>query len=241
MHKILFFYSCIYNPIIILLIIIILVLVLLYIYNKYFQSTKSIYNTKISYANINDPYIMPKHLKNFITSEQCNIIIQLSQNRLVDSEILSGTNKNIRNSQQSWISKNDPITYPIFKKASNMFNIPFENGEDLQVVRYLPGQFFNEHHDSCCDDNDKCMNFIKRGGQRVLTILIYLNNDFEGGFTYFKNLELKFKINKGDALVFYPLATGTNQCHPYALHAGMPVTHGEKWIANLWFREEKFT
>jgi prolyl 4-hydroxylase len=70
---------------------------------------------------------------------------------------------------------------------------------------------------------------------------IYLNDNFTGGHTYFKNLDLKLKPNIGDAVVFFPLADNSNKCHPYALHAGMPIETGEKWIANLWFREGKFT
>lgn len=230
---------------ILILILIIIVLLLLYNYwrisrRESFVSNDSDAIPELAHANINDPYIMPKHFEQFITLEHCDELIRASNNKLFDSETVGGKDKNIRDSQQFWVSKYDPLAKPIFEKASNMFNIPFENGEDLQIVRYQPGQFFSEHHDSCCDHNDKCLDFTKRGGQRILTVLIYLNDNFDGGHTHFKNLNKKYKINKGDALIFHPLATNTSKCHPYALHAGMPVTGGEKWIANLWFREKKF-
>ena len=125
---------------------------------------------------------------------------------------------------------------PLFEKISQMYKIPFENAEDLQVIRYLPSQYYKEHHDSCCDDNSQCQEFVRRGGQRTITVLIYLNNEFGDGNTYFKNLDLKLKPPTGDAIVFFPLAKDTDKCHPYALHAGLPVTSGEKWVANLWFR-----
>lgn len=195
---------------------------------------------ELEYADETDPYDRPYILQNFLTQDQCRAIINHSESKLIDSEVLGGKHKNVRDSQQHWIPKSDPLAKPLFEKVSKMFNIPFENGEDLQVVRYRPGQFYKEHHDSCCDDNENCSDFIKKGGQRVLTVLIYLNNEFEEGNTYFKNLDLKLKAATGDAIVFYPLAKGTNKCHPYALHSGMPVTSGTKWIANLWFREKKF-
>ena len=87
---------------------------------------------------------------------------------------------------------------------------------------------------------EQCTEFIKRGGQRILTVLIYLNDNFEGGETGFKNLNFKTKAKPGDALVFYPLGKEGKYCHPKALHAGLPVLRGEKWIANVWFRERKF-
>jgi len=194
----------------------------------------------LGYADINDAYIRPAVLSNVLTRDQCNEIINYCTDKLVDSEVVGGKYAAIRNSKQTWISKNDPLVKPLFEKIAKQYNLRFDQAEDLQVVRYLPDQYYNEHHDSCCDQNEACKTFAFRGGQRVLTVLIYLNNEFEGGHTYFKNLDLKVKPKTGDAVVFYPLAKGTNRCHPYGLHAGLPVTNGQKWIANLWFRENTF-
>lgn len=230
------------NYIIILIIFAILIISgILYICYTKKNRTHNNNKSKLEYAHINDVFENPFILQHFITPKQCKDIIQYSSDKLIDSEVVGGKYENIRNSKQCWISKNDSLVKSMFDKISNMFNIPLENAEDLQVVRYLPNQYFNEHHDSCCDNNDKCHVFIKNGGQRKLTVLIYLNNEFEGGNTYFKNLNLKFKPPTGYAIIFFPLANGTNKCHPLALHAGMPVTKGVKWIANLWYRESKFS
>lgn len=196
---------------------------------------------QLAYTNINDPYDKPFVLENVLTKDQCQEIMNHAREKLFESEVVGGKDQSIRNSMQYWIPKNDPLVKHIFEAMSKRFNIPFENAEELQVVRYLPDQYYNEHHDACCDDNDKCKEFVKRGGQRKLTILIYLNDQFEEGNTYFKNLDLKMKAKPGDAIVFYPLAKNSSYCHPLALHAGMPVKSGEKWIANVWFRERKFS
>jgi prolyl 4-hydroxylase len=198
------------------------------------------YMDNVSYANNNDPYTPPSVIPNLLSKEECNQIINYSTNKLEESTVVSGKDLSIRNSQQTWIKKDDPIIKPIIDRIIQRFGQNFDNAEDLQVVRYQSNQYYNEHHDSCCDDNDKCMEFIKRGGQRVLTVLIYLSDNFTGGQTYFKNLDLKLKPNVGDAIVFYPLAQNSNKCHPLALHGGLSVESGEKWIANLWFRESKF-
>jgi prolyl 4-hydroxylase len=235
------------NITIIIIIAIIVVVVLVYYLCKYCAGYQQIshftpaQSYQLGYANANDPYDKPFILQHFITPEQCQKIISFTDGKLFDSEVIGGKHKDIRNSQQYWIPKNDPLVKPMFEHVSKMFNIPFENAEDLQVVRYLPNQYYNEHHDACCDNNDKCLEFVRKSGQRVLTVLIYLNNEFEDGNTYFKNLNLKVKPPTGDAIAFFPLAKGTNKCHPLALHAGMPVSSGTKWVANLWFRESKFT
>lgn len=197
-------------------------------------------NVVAGYANNNDPFRKPFILNNFITPQKCKQIINYANDKLFDSEVIGGKHKEIRNSQQCWIPKNNSIVIPMFQKVSQMFNIPVENAEDLQVVRYRPNQYYNEHHDACCDDDDNCKRFISRGGQRKLTVLVYLNNDFGEGHTNFPNLNIKVKPKVGDAVVFFPLADGTSKCHPLSLHAGMPVTSGEKWVANLWFREGNF-
>lgn len=226
--------------IIVLIIILILLLVLLYCKIKMSVVLQENFEYPLGYANMTDPYDKPFIIKGFLLPFYCQQIISNAQDKLTDSEVIGGKHPDIRNSQQCWLSKTDPLIRPLFEKISNLFEIPFENAEDLQVVRYLPGQYFNEHHDSCCDGVDKCKEFVARGGQRKLTVLIYLNNEFEGGHTYFRNLDLKLKPATGDAIVFYPLAKGTCFCHPLALHAGMPVDSGIKWVANLWFREKEF-
>ena len=229
-----------------ILVLIIVLLVIFIIVNgvcllaKNFTTTTQPFIETLGYANENDPYEYPFILENLLSEEHANEIIEHSRDKLFDSEVVGGKFTDIRNSQQTWILKNDPLVKPIFETISSMFNIPFENAEDLQVVHYGPGQYYNEHHDSCCDDNDKCRDFAKRGGQRIITVLIYLNNDFTEGNTYFKNLDLRVKPKVGDAIVFYPLAKNSNKCHPKALHAGESIKSGEKWIANLWFREREF-
>ena len=220
-----------------LCILMIVLLVFIFLLILFFSKPKK--NNVLGYTNINAAYRKPFVIKNLLTPEQCQQIMNYAEGRLFDSEVVGGKNKTVRNSQQTWIQKNNPLVSPIFEKASKMFGIPVENAEHLQVVRYLPNQYYNEHHDSCCDNNDKCEEFVKNGGQRILTVLIYLNNEFTDGQTYFKNLGIKMKPNPGDAIVFYPLANGSNKCHPFALHAGLPVTEGNKWVCNLWFRERK--
>ena len=230
--------------IIILIIIIIIIIIGVIIWFKTNKPNKKVIIVKENdvqgFANVDDEYIKPYIIKNFISRDKCKEIISYANSRLTDSKVVGGVDKAIRNSKQYWIPKSNPIAQSIFLAASQYFNIPVKNAEDLQVVRYQPGQYYNQHHDACCTNDEKCRDFVKRGGQRKLTILIYLNSEFSDGETSFPNLKYKIKPEPGDAIVFHPLEKNSSKCHPLALHAGLPVSNGEKWIANIWFRENEF-
>jgi prolyl 4-hydroxylase len=102
-------------------------------------------------------------------------------------------------------------------------------GEPLQVLRYRGGQEYKPHLDAVTGDPN----------QRILTMLVYLNEDYEGGETLFVRTGLRFRGRKGDALLFrnaLPDGRGDAQ----ALHAGLPVPSGEKLIASRWIRARPF-
>ncbi len=78
---------------------------------------------------------------------------------------------------------------------------------------------------------------LKRGGQRVATLVLYLNTPQEGGATVFPDIDLAVHPMEGHAVFFSydrpDPATGT-------LHGGAPVIRGEKWVATKWLREDRF-
>jgi len=70
-------------------------------------------------------------------------------------------------------------------------------------------------------------------------MLVYLNDDYEGGETVFLRTGLRFKGKKGDALLFRN-ALPDGRADEMAQHAGLPVTVGEKIIASRWIRARPF-
>ena len=202
---------------------------------------RSSFFKKDNYALMTDAYEDPYIINNIINEQEANHIISKSSMQLNDSRILGDTlDTKIRKSKSTWLYKDDPVVMKIMIKIANIVKLPLENAEALQVVKYDPSGYYNEHHDSCCDGHQLCAEFIKRGGQRIKTILIYLNDEFTEGATNFPVLNKKFKPPKYSAVIFNPLATNSNKCHPKALHAGLPVKSGTKYVANLWFREKVF-
>ena len=223
------------------ILVLVLVLVIFLIVIKPYHNKHEPFTT-CEYALKTDPYEEPYIINNIITEDEAKYIIYNASSKFDDSSILGQiVDHNIRKSKTAWLHKNDDtVILTIMLRIANIVNLPLENAESLQVVRYEPNGYYKEHHDSCCDNTEICNDFIKRGGQRIKTVLIYLNDDFEEGSTYFPLLGKKYKPPKYSAIIFNPLAKNSNKCHPYALHAGLPVKSGVKYIANLWFREGKF-
>lgn len=76
----------------------------------------------------------------------------------------------------------------------------------------------------------------KKGGQRVGTFLIYLNDVPEGGETVFPKVGLSIVPRKGTAIYFH-YANGNGQFGRLSVHSSVSVTAGEKWVATKWIRE----
>ena len=174
-------------------------------------------------------YIEPKVIPNLLTEYEIEYIKKESINNFVPSYI--GDNSHvIRKSETAYLNSNDPILNIIIKKCVGLTNKPFENCEQLQVLRYREGGYFKPHQDSPHEGENK----------RLYTFIIALNDDYEGGETSFPNLGIKFKLKKGDAVFFHTL-DNREQYTSMALHAGEPVKSGEKWGVTLWVRQHPYT
>ena len=192
------------------------------------------------YCDISADYIEPVFHSNFINEEQANRIKALAEPEFSESTIVSGSDTNIRKSQTAWLSKEEPIVKEIIKQVCALAKMPFSHAEKMQVVKYEPDGYYNEHYDAACDDRKECVEFEQNGGQRKITMLIYLNDDFDGGETHFPTLKHTYKPQKFGGVLFYSLQNDGNQCHPKALHAGIPVKNGNKYVCNVWLREKPY-
>ena len=179
-------------------------------------------------------YIEPKVIPNLLTEYEIEYIKKESINKFVPSRIgFNGiVDDNLRKSETAMLELyDDPIVNSVVRKCVSLTNKPFENAERLQILRYTEGGHYQFHQDVIeTMDNNK----------RLYTIMIALNDDYEGGETSFPNLDIKYKLKKGDALFFHTVdnhevVTGM------ALHGGQPVKSGEKWVCNLWVYKYPYT
>ena len=119
--------------------------------------------------------------------------------------------------------------------------------EATSVIRYNKGQEYKPHHDFFHPESAVYNDEIKRGGNRIATVLFYLNDDFDGGETIFPDSGVKIQPKLGRCIVWENMFQVQNfgelkQILNYdSLHAGLPVISGKKYIATKWIRENKYT
>lgn len=118
-----------------------------------------------------------------------------------------------------------PAIHAINRRIAVASGTNVAQGEALQVLRYGQGQQYREHLDAVPG----------LPNQRILTMLIALNDDFDGGATSFPDAGLALRGRAGDALLFRNVGEDGRPDRA-SLHAGMPVTRGVKQIASRWIR-----
>jgi prolyl 4-hydroxylase len=135
--------------------------------------------------------------------------------------------------------QHDHVLEALERCISRVCGVPALNGEYLQILRYRQGEEFRPHVDYFNESGAGAYQSLADGGQRAQTVLLYLNDDYTGGSTCFPELQLNIKGRRGDMLHFHNLgADGLG--HRDTLHAGMPVTAGEKWLLSQWIRKESY-
>lgn len=130
-----------------------------------------------------------------------------------------------------------PLIQTIEDRLAQLVNWPVENGEGLQVLNYRPGAQYKPHHDFFNPKEPNSTPILRRGGQRVGTLVMYLNDVPAGGCTYFPETQLRVHPRKGHAVFF---SYDTPHAETLTLHGGDPVITGEKWIATKWLRTHRF-
>lgn len=171
-----------------------------------------------------------------LTNEECQFLVDSATPFLQPSVVVDPSNGQmrphpVRTSEYAsfpWIDET-PAIHAINQRLAAASGTPAENGEPLQILRYRPGQEYRPHHDALPHTDN----------QRILTMLVYLNDAYEGGETIFLKTDLRVKGGIGDALLFRN-ADQQGRPDPDAQHAGLPVSAGEKLIASLWIHEKRF-
>jgi prolyl 4-hydroxylase len=135
--------------------------------------------------------------------------------------------------------QHDHVLEAIERCISRVSGVPALNGEFLQILRYRPGEEFRPHVDYFNESGAGAYQSLADGGQRAQTMLLYLNDDYSGGSTCFPKLHLDIKGRRGDLLHFHNVDSN-GMGHRNSLHAGMPVTEGEKWLLSQWIRSEGY-
>jgi len=183
-------------------------------------------------------------LENFMSEDECDALCELSKGSLTKSEVVDdATGKGVehqdRTSQGTYFTLGEnPLVQKIEKRISEITAIPVENGEGIQILNYIDGGEYKPHYDYFPDNEGGRAN-MSEAGQRIITIVMYLNDVAAGGATIFPEINMNIYPKKGSAL-YFSYFNGAGQPDPLTLHGGSPVIEGEKWIATKWLRENSF-
>jgi prolyl 4-hydroxylase len=122
----------------------------------------------------------------------------------------------------------------VFRQTGHRYSL--EQTEPIQLTSYLPGEYFMSHWDHF-NTNDPPEITDRAENDRIATIILYLNDDFEGGETFFNRLNVTIKPQRGKICYFsYPIETDTINLE----HEAKPVISGEKKILQIWIRNDEW-
>lgn len=133
------------------------------------------------------------------------------------------------------LAENDFIHLLLQERMSKACGIPQNQMEGMAVLLYQEGGEFSEHVDYFDTGTDLGKREVETLGQRVLTFLVYLNDDYDGGETVFPELGITHKGKAGEGLYFVT-ARDSGEGDPRTRHAGLPVRSGNKWVLSQYFR-----
>jgi prolyl 4-hydroxylase len=183
-------------------------------------------------------------LGGFLSDEECDGLRALGEGRLTRSAVVIDANSGhgaidpIRTSEGASLPRGyNALCQRVEKRIAAMLRWPLERGEGLELLRYTAGTEYRPHVDYFPPDLAATQKEKQRGGQRVASLLMYLQAPAKGGTTRFADVGFEVAPVKGNA-VFFSYASADENSR--SRHAGMPVVEGEKWVATKWMRLGRF-
>ena len=178
-----------------------------------------------------------------LTDQECDGLMAQAAPRLARSETVDTATGDsevhaARTSDGMFFERGEtPLIDRIERRIAALVNWPLERGEGLQILRYGPGAQYKPHNDYFDPEQPGTPRILERGGQRVGTLVMYLNTPERGGATVFPDADLEVAPVRGSAVFF-----SYDRPHPVTktLHGGAPVLAGEKWVATKWLRQGVF-
>ncbi|HEX8192018.1 MAG TPA: 2OG-Fe(II) oxygenase [Allosphingosinicella sp.] len=176
------------------------------------------------------------HFPAFFTPAECAYLAEAAEPMLQPSVVVdAATGRQVRDPVRTsdgagftWPLETLPV-HALNRRIAAASGTAPEQGEPLQILRYRPGDQYRTHHDAIPGFSN----------QRTHTMLVWLNDSFQGGETHFPAPGLHLRFPAGDAILFRNVAPDGRR-DPAAAHAGLPVTSGEKRIASRWIRQRPY-
>ena len=182
---------------------------------------------------------------NLLSADECEQMIEMSRGKLARSSVVNNETGAYdihphRTSDGTYFyrGENDLIRR-IEQRIADLVQYPEENGEPIQILHYQPGGEYKPHYDYFDPRQPGNEQVLTQGGQRIATLVMYLNDVETGGSTVFPEVGIDVLPRRGNA-VYFAYCSETGALDSRSLHGGSPVGGGEKWIATKWFRERQY-
>jgi prolyl 4-hydroxylase len=182
---------------------------------------------------------------NVLSHDECDELIDRSRSKLKRSTTVNPITGELdvierRTSEGTYFDRcEDEFITRIDRRVARLMNWPLENGEGLQILHYGVGGEYKPHFDFFPPDEKGSLTHVAMGGQRVSTMVMYLNDVEDGGETVFPEIGLSVSPQKG-AAVYFAYCNTRSQVDPLTLHGGAPVVAGAKWIMTKWMRQRAY-
>jgi prolyl 4-hydroxylase len=131
--------------------------------------------------------------------------------------------------------ENEAIHFLLQERMANATGVPMMQFEATAILHYKPGEQIMNHYDFVDTDLPNYQQEIAENGQRIITFLIYLNDDYAGGATDFPKLGISHKGRAGEGFYFTNALADGGPDHR-VLHAGTPPHNADKWIVSQFIR-----
>ena len=178
-------------------------------------------------------------LDNFLTQEECEKVIQISETLLKPSTITASDGDDFfRTSETCYLNLLEhEFIRKIDDKISCMLGIRTPYSEGIQAQKYSVGQELKAHTDYFDPDTEPFEKHGAKFGQRTWTFMVYLSDVEEGGETYFPRIDKIFYPKRGQAIIWNNLYKDGSPNRD-TLHHSMPVVKGTKITITKWFRDK---
>lgn len=184
-------------------------------------------------------------VENFISKPVCNWLVKQARKNLQRATVQLAAKSGaaaVDNARSNSVAGSHPLQPDLVMQLVNQkiaatIGVPVAHQETTNILHYARGEQYIPHFDFFTEAEEAGFaHELRTIGQRICTFLIYLNDGYEGGETNFPRLDWRFKGKLGDALIFWNLSAD-GQRELLSLHAGLPVTKGEKWLLSKWVRQ----
>jgi prolyl 4-hydroxylase len=192
-----------------------------------------------------------REYKDFLSADDCKMLIDYAAPSVQPGMVVDPLGNSVidyahRDAFSTHFKNDNPLIDVIIDRVSNAIDIDKSCFEKITFIKYEPGQEFKFHQDyfvptESINGKESATDIrCKDGGNRISTVLLYLNNVEDSGETIFPWLDVFIRPEIGKLLQF-DYGYDDFMLNLKSQHAGLPPSTHDKWIATIWIRESPLT